>query len=131
MNGRESVELCHSLRPELILMDVHMPQMNGLEATRVIKREAPHTAILILTAYEDHTYLLEALKAGASGYVLKDASQQQLIEAIWRVLGGEVSLNNEFATRMLLHLAEEVQVNGSLDDDSAPSKSRLSERLRI
>jgi DNA-binding NarL/FixJ family response regulator len=90
-NGCEAVELCRSLRPDLVLMDVRMPEMDGLEATRAIKREFPETAVLMVTMHENRDYMLEATKAGAAGYVLKDASRNELISAVWRVVGAEPS----------------------------------------
>ena len=90
-NGREAVELCRSLRPDLVLMDVRMPEMDGLEATRAIKRELPETGVLMVTMHENRDYMLEATKAGAAGYVLKDASRSELISAVRRVLGNEPS----------------------------------------
>lgn len=90
-NGREAVELCRSLRPDLVLMDVRMPGMDGLEATRAIKREHPETGVLMVTMHENRDYMLEATKAGAAGYVLKDASRNELLSAVRRVLGNEPS----------------------------------------
>ena len=90
-NGREAVELCRSLRPDLVLMDVRMPDMDGLEATRAIKREHPETGVLMVTMHENRDYMLEATKAGAAGYVLKDASRNELISAVRRVVGAEPS----------------------------------------
>ena len=81
-NGREAVELCHSLDPNLVLMDVRMPEMDGLEATRVIKHECPRTGILMVTMHENPDYVLEAIKAGAVGYVLKDAPRDELVAAV-------------------------------------------------
>ncbi len=83
-NGREAVELCRSLRPNLVLMDVRMPDMDGLEATRAIKRERPETGVLMVTMHENRDYMLEATKAGASGYVLKDA-RDELVGAVRHV----------------------------------------------
>src|SRR5688572_21671753 len=70
-DGREAVELSRRFRPDLVLMDLAMPNMDGIEATRAIKRELPRTIVLVLTAYEDPEHLSEALKAGAAGYLLK------------------------------------------------------------
>src|SRR3712207_1218646 len=90
-NGREGVELCRSLRPDLVLMDVRMPEMDGLEATRTIKRELPETGVLMVTMHENRDYMLEATKAGAAGYVLKDASRNELVSAVRRVVHAEPS----------------------------------------
>jgi DNA-binding NarL/FixJ family response regulator len=90
-NGREAVELCRSLEPDLILMDVRMPEMDGLEATRAIKQECPGTGVLMVTMHENRDYMLEATKAGAAGYVLKDASRNELISAVRRVVDAEPS----------------------------------------
>jgi DNA-binding NarL/FixJ family response regulator len=106
-NGYEALELCRTLQPDLVLMDVRMPEMDGLQATRAIKREHPGIAILMVTMYENPDYLLEALDAGAAGYVLKDAPADRLIDAIHRTLNGESPLNQELAAQLLRRLAEE------------------------
>jgi DNA-binding NarL/FixJ family response regulator len=104
-NGREALDLCGRVRPDLVLMDVRMPDMDGLAATREIKRRFNDVSVLILTTYENEDYLLEAIRAGAAGYVLKDASEQQLVTAIRRVLEGEPALNRDLATELLWRLA--------------------------
>jgi DNA-binding NarL/FixJ family response regulator len=104
-NGREALDLCGRVRPDLVLMDVRMPGMDGLAATREIKRRFNDVSVLILTTYENEDYLLEAIRAGAAGYVLKDASEQQLVTAIRRVLEGEPALNRDLATELLWRLA--------------------------
>src|ERR687890_791163 len=91
-DGREALELCRRLRPDLVLMDVCMPHMDGLVATRAIKKEMPATGVLVLTTYEDADYLLEAVGAGASGYVIKDASCSELTGAVRRALRDECPL---------------------------------------
>src|SRR3712207_4501824 len=88
-------------------MDVWTPTMDGLEATRAIKAELPRTIVLVLTAMEEPNYLLEALKAGAAGYVLKSASVAEIIAAVRKVLIGESPLDQETATRLLMRLAHE------------------------
>jgi DNA-binding NarL/FixJ family response regulator len=110
-NGREALELCRTLRPDLVLMDVCMPEMNGLAATRAIKREHPDIAILMLTMYENPDYLFEALEAGAAGYILKDVPVDRLIHAIHRTLNGESPLNQELAMMLLRRLAKERKQN--------------------
>ena len=108
-NGREALEFCRELCPDVVLMDVRMPVMDGLEATRKIKRECPETSVLMVTTYESSDYLFEAIKAGAAGYVLKNASKPQLSNAIRRTLGGESPLNQELAMEMLRRFALEEQ----------------------
>ena len=106
-DGLEALELCRRFQPELVLMDVLMPKMDGLEATRQIKREFPRTSVLVLTALEDPDYLSEALKAGAAGYVRKGATTQETLEAVRKVLEGESSLDQELATQLLKRLMED------------------------
>ena len=100
-DGREALELCRRLRPDLVLMDVCMPRMDGLAATRAIKEEAPATGVLMLTTYENPDYLLEAVRAGAAGYIIKDASYPEFAGAVRRALNGESPLDQELAMRLL------------------------------
>lgn len=134
-DGREAIKLCRTVRPSLVLMDVRMPGMDGLAATRAIKRQFPDTSVLILTMHSNQDYLLEAIRAGAAGYVLKDASQGQLTTAIRKVLDGEVSLNRELATRLLQRLAagEGGPGNGARlsPDRESPLTSRELEVLEL
>jgi DNA-binding NarL/FixJ family response regulator len=121
-SGKEALELCRSLSPDVVLMDVRMPDMDGLEATRAIKRQHPQTTILIVTMYENPDYLFEALKAGASGYVLKDASRPEVIGAVRRVLSGDTLLEPQLANRLLRRIARQ-----SRGPDATPAE-RLSPR---
>jgi DNA-binding NarL/FixJ family response regulator len=106
-NGREALELCRRYQPDLALLDMRMPEMDGLAATRAIKDECPRTAVIIVTMHENPDYLFEALKAGAAGYLLKDASQRDVVTAIRQVLRGESLLNQDLATQLLRRLAGE------------------------
>ena len=106
-NGREAIEVCRRLRPDLILMDVRMPEMDGLAATRVIKEEHPLTSVIVVTMEEDPDYLLEAVKAGAAGYVLKGATPDQLTAAVRQVLGGEFLLDQRLTMNLLRNLADQ------------------------
>ena len=118
-NGREAVELCRSLGPGLVLMDVRMPEMDGLAATRMIKEEFPTTSILVVSTYDDPDYLLEAIEAGAAGYVLKDARKRKLLEAVRGVLNGEVTLNSKLAMELIKRYASET-TEGRKEPLSAP-----------
>jgi DNA-binding NarL/FixJ family response regulator len=112
-DGQEALSLCRDLRPDLVLMDVRMPVMDGLEATRRIKREMPQVSVVMVTMHENPDYLFEAIKAGAAGYVLKDASGERLLGAVRRTLEGESPLNQELAMRLLVRLANEERDGGS------------------
>ena len=94
-NGAEARDLAVSERPDLAILDVKMPQLTGLQATREIREQAPEVAVLILSMHDEDRYLFEALKAGASGYVLKRAADTDLIEAIRAVERGEPFLTPE------------------------------------
>jgi DNA-binding NarL/FixJ family response regulator len=113
-NGREALLLCSRLRPDSVLMDVRMPEMDGLAATREIKQRYPQIRVVILTMHENPDYLFEALKAGAAGYVLKDAPQEEVVEAVCRVQEGESPLDEELAARLLRRLAAESERRGIL-----------------
>jgi DNA-binding NarL/FixJ family response regulator len=87
VNGRHALELCRQLRPDIVLMDVRMPEMDGLTATREIKKEMPAISVLVVSAYESEDYRREASSAGATDYILKDAERHQLLEAVHAALG--------------------------------------------
>jgi NarL family two-component system response regulator LiaR len=103
-DGQQALELARTLKPDLVLMDVRMPRMGGLEATHAIKRELPKTVVLMLTASEEPNDLAEAIKAGAAGYVLKSSPAHQITDAIRAALDGEATLNQEVARRLILDL---------------------------
>jgi two-component system response regulator DegU len=106
-DGQDALEVCRRHKPDLVLMDVRMPRMDGLAATRAIKQQYPRTSVLILTVHENQDYMLEAIRAGASGYVLKDSPREQLTTAIRKVLEGEISLNRRLTTMLVQQLASE------------------------
>jgi len=106
-DGQQALDICRELRPDLVLMDVRMPVMDGLEATKKIKQEMPKTSVMMVTMHENADYLFEAVKAGAAGYVLKDASGERLLSAVRRTLEGESPLNQELAMQLLVRLTRE------------------------
>ena len=87
MNGRHALELCRQLHPDPVLMDVRMPEMDGLSATRAIKEELPAISVLLVTANEGDDYWREGASAGAAGYILEDAPRQRLLKTVRKVLG--------------------------------------------
>ena len=136
-NGRQALLLCSRLRPDLILMDVRMPEMDGLAATKEVKQRYPEISVMMLTMHENPDYLLEALRAGAAGYVLKDAPQEEIIEAVRRVRNGESPLDPELAARLLRRLAIEgetrkrTQASLEATDDTEPLTPRELEVLGL
>lgn len=106
-NGKDAVDLCKRLQPDLVLLDVRMPGQDGLATCQAIKLECPATSVILITVHEDPKDLLEAFKAGAAGYVLKDISRYELVTALQRVLRGESMLNKEVVIHMLESLAKE------------------------
>jgi two-component system, NarL family, response regulator LiaR len=105
-NGRQALELCRHLRPELVLMDLRMPEMDGVAATHAIKSEFPETLVLIVTAVDESAGLSSSLEAGAEGYLLKHAPAAQISHAVRRVLAGETPLDDEVSMRLLMSLID-------------------------
>lgn len=87
-DGREAVDLANSLEPDIVVMDIGMPQMNGMEATRQILSKHPRMNVLILSMYADENYVVQVLRAGARGYLLKDTAEEDLIDAVRSVAAG-------------------------------------------
>jgi DNA-binding NarL/FixJ family response regulator len=87
-HGREAIELCQQLKPDVVILDVAMPELNGVEVTRQIRQNCPATNVLILTMHKDAIYVRETLRAGAKGYLLKDAIDKDLLDAVSAVARG-------------------------------------------
>ncbi len=100
-NGREALRAALATRPDVILMDIQMPELDGVQATQEILREFPEARVIMLTMYRQDAYVFEAVKAGARGYLLKDAQAEELIDAIRRVHQGEVLLDGELAEQII------------------------------
>jgi two-component system NarL family response regulator len=100
-DGQEAVEKARALLPDVILMDVSMPRMGGVEATRIIKRELPHIGIVALTMYEEQQYIFDLVRAGATGYLLKDTDSAQIVSAIRAINRGESLIHPSVASKIL------------------------------
>jgi DNA-binding NarL/FixJ family response regulator len=106
-DGAKAVEMAREMMPDVILMDISMPGMDGLEATRRIKAEIPYVRIVILTVSESENTLFDAIKSGAQGYLLKNVQPQSLLETLNGVVRGEASISGAMAARLLHDLARE------------------------
>ena len=121
-DGAEAIELAKAQRPDVILMDIQMPHTNGVEATRTIRSILPATQIIILTTFDDDEYLLEGLRAGACGYLLKDMPSEQLADAIRSAAKGQSPIGPEMA-RKLVNLVTQNPIAST-----PPTASELSDR---
>lgn len=105
-DGAAAVALARQVRPDVVLMDISMPRMNGVEATRLIKRDCPEVGIICLTIHEEEAYVVDSLKAGATGYLLKDADSTEIVKAIRTVARGESLVDSSMAGKLLTHLSQ-------------------------
>lgn len=105
-SGAEVIVQATKLQPDVILMDIQMPDMNGIEATRRILHASPHIAILVLTMFEDDDFVFSAMRAGARGYLLKGTMKAELLRAIYSVASGEAIFGAAIARRLMNYFAE-------------------------
>jgi DNA-binding NarL/FixJ family response regulator len=129
-NGREAIALAQELAPDVVLMDVSMPELNGLKAAAKLKRVAPEIKILTLTRHTDEAYLQELLQAGVSGYVLKQSVSSQLIQAIRVIAGGGNYLDPAMTGKVFGTLSERTYRQRG-DTRGTPLTERESEVLRF
>lgn len=125
-DGLLALQRCREVRPDLILMDISMPRMDGLEATRKIKEEFPLTSVLVLTAHADHRLLMDAVNAGAAGYVVKGEDPRRIREAVRAVLDGETPLDPGLAMKLLRSLGEQAQAQEEADPARPPAQPAIS-----
>jgi DNA-binding NarL/FixJ family response regulator len=106
-NGNEAIDAAATLQPDLILMDLKMPQMNGIQATRVIRERFPQIKILVLTTYDLDEWVIDAVRSGAAGYLLKDTPQEELVQAIKDTMLGRSHIDPQVAGKILNHVARQ------------------------
>jgi DNA-binding NarL/FixJ family response regulator len=128
-DGEEALRLAHQLQPDVILMDVQMPVLDGVAATRRLRAELPACRVILLTVFDDDEYVLEGLRAGAVGYLLKDASSARLLEAIDAAARGEAFLQPSVAAKVVAQFAS----GGGIPQSSLtePLTAREIEILRL
>lgn len=127
-DGREAVEKARQLSPDVVLMDISMPGMNGVEATRQIKRENPQAGIVVLSMYAEEEYIFDLVRAGAAGYLLKDADSSQIANAIRAISRGESMIHPVVVSKILSefsHLSNHLKVK---DERQGQRKYDLSDR---
>lgn len=120
--GQEALEQAWTLMPDVILMDIKMPDLDGIEATRTLRREMPHVGIIFCTMFEDDEFIFAGLKAGGRGYILKDADPETMLRAIRAVAHGESLLSTTVAQKVLRQFA-------ALSADEPPGMSALCDDL--
>lgn len=115
-NGEEAYQQALKHRPDVVLMDIRMPVMDGVEATRLIKRVCPDIVIIVLTTFDDVDYIIQAMTHGAAGYLLKDIGSERLIQAIRDGLQGNIILPGRVAAKITSQLASSAPPEATLDD---------------
>ncbi len=117
-NGAEALELVASLKPDVVLMDLKMPVMNGIHATRAISEQHPTVKVLVLTTYDADEWVFDAIRAGASGYLLKDSTRDEILKAIALTMSGETQVSPTVARKLYQFVQQ-----------GAPTDSTLAEAL--
>ena len=128
-NGRTALQLADESSPDVVVMDISMPELNGLQATKKLKEKCPHVNVLILTRHTEPGYLRELLQAGASGYVLKQSKSEELIRAILAVAAGQTYLDPAVTERAVTQLRESGQDARKVSD--AKLTAREADVLRL
>lgn len=123
--GREALDQARALMPDIILMDIKMPELDGIEATRTIHREMPHTGIIFVTMFEDDEFVFQGLQAGGRGYILKDADPETMLRAIRAVANGESLLGPTIAQKALRQFAALPGKQTPLVDDLTPREQEV------
>ena len=124
-NGRDAVQKAHDLVPDVVLMDIAMPILNGIEATRQIKRLNPGVKVLALTMYNDESYIFQILKSGASGYLIKECSASELIAAIRSVNSGNPYFSPVISRKIMdTYLREDGEKNSAREPDKLTNREK-------
>jgi two-component system, NarL family, response regulator DegU len=128
-NGQEALEQAMAWRPDIVLMDVQMPVLDGVQATSLITTMLPQTVVIILTTFDSDTYVFDAIKAGARGYLLKDTPANQLLATMRRVHAGESIIQPAIASRMIAEFSRRQQTPQTASEETLSERER--EVLRL
>jgi DNA-binding NarL/FixJ family response regulator len=123
-SGAEAIRLADKHQPDVVLMDLHMPELNGIEGTRQIVQASPHIGVLVLTMFDDDDSVFAAMRAGARGYLLKGAGREELVRAVRAVGSGEAIFGPGVAQRVVAYFA------GAADKQPSPAFPQLTDRER-
>lgn len=130
-NGEETLETAKHLNPDVVLMDLNMPILNGIDTTARLKKEQPHIKVIVLTSFIDYDHVLPAIRAGARGYLLKDIEPEDLVAAIRHVYEGQVELHPDAAGLLMTHVTSPAgadETSGSGHQDEAVQLDKLTRR---
>ncbi|WP_127592258.1 response regulator [Paenibacillus lautus] len=130
-NGEEALETAKHLNPDVVLMDLNMPILNGIDTTARLKKEQPHIKVIVLTSFIDYGHVLPAIRAGARGYLLKDIEPEDLVAAIRRVYEGQVELHPDAAGLLMTHVTSPAgadETSGSGHQEESVELDKLTRR---
>lgn len=132
-NGKKALEICRINQPNVVLMDIQMPELSGVEATALIKKEFPDIKIIVLTTFNDDQYIYDALKNGASGYMLKDTSPLEIARAVRTVYNGGALIQSEVAVKVIDKFSQMARgtVNKTIDSRAGLLTERETEICRL
>ncbi len=130
-DGEEAIQLAEQLKPDIILMDIAMPKLNGIEATRRIKSSCPSISILVLTAYDNEEFIFALLEAGVAGYLLKNVRGQELLNAIRATYEGESVLYPTIAKKVFRHIQPENKAGTTIQENKAILSGRELEVVKL
>lgn len=130
-DGAQAVEMTGQLHPDLVLMDLRMPIMNGIQATRKLREQFPQVKVLVLTTYDDDEWVFDAIRAGAAGYLLKDTPREQIIAAIRGTVAGATHVDPQVAGKLFAHISQPVSTAPVASTLTADLSARELEILKL
>jgi two-component system, NarL family, response regulator LiaR len=128
-DGMQALEKAQTLKPDLVLMDLKMPIMNGIRATHALKEANPQIAVLVLTTYNDDEWVIDAIRAGAAGYLLKDATREEIVAAIEGTIAGRTYVDPAMANKVLAYVRGESQPKSNIAEQLSPRERAVLQLL--